>query len=316
MALVNTAEHDTSLWETDEHVADSLDIVTIDQMSQTKLKKDFEITGKDQKLKVSFYNLFTRIYRKTTNPSKLVRLANIVFCWVPQANKLTGKITIALVDNRKEKEDKNRIETQITFMPGYPVIGMFHHNFAMSFDDLKFMDLEIITHNLNMVRGSMGRFKLGYKTILTGSRLYRPKDAEVFYLPIEKLPELEVESPEDIYNSFVKKMKEKKQKEIDYFTKMKSYIDLAKKPFNELTAGNELAIQSLQEDYETLKKYKKDAERYKIEKSKVLELEDAIRQTQSRLEVYKQVDIDSQPESITVIVDDNNLPKKPVFDMS
>ncbi|QEE82895.1 movement protein [Pear chlorotic leaf spot-associated virus] len=295
---VRSAEHDVSLWDDESHLSDSLNTVTIDEMSMTKLKKNFDIKNADQTMKVNFYNLWTATKRKSTNPGKLVRITSMVLCWIPQANNLAGKVTLMLVDNRKEKTDGARIESQVTFKPDRPVIGIFYHNYAMSIDDLKYMDLEFISHGINMVQGRVGRLSFGYKTVITGSTYYNKKNAEVFYLPVEDLPELSVEDSSDIYKKFVLKMKSKKQKEIEYFQKMKLYIDMSRTPVNELTTSSANVLDSLNRDMQILLKYEEDAKKYKISNDQVKELQAAIADTKNRIEVYKNGESEpDQPES-------------------
>nr|WGG93568.1 movement protein [Callicarpa mosaic-associated virus 2] len=286
--LASGTDHDTSLWNTDAHLGDRISTVTIDEMSMTKLKKDFQVTGKDQTIKVSFYNLWTATTKKVMNPGKLVRITTMVLCWIPQANNVKGKITLLLVDNRKNKDDSSRIESQVTFKPDRPMIGIFYHNYAMNIADLKYMDLELITHGVNVEKGTLGRLSFGYKTLITGARYYQKKNPELFYLPVEQLPELSVESPEDIYYQFVKKLKNKKQKEIDYFTKMRTFIDMSRTPINELTTNKIQALEDLNRDLQILEQYEKDAQKYKVEENKVRELKTAISEVRSRIELYTQ----------------------------
>ncbi|BCK60945.1 putative movement protein [Chrysanthemum mosaic-associated virus] len=281
------AEHDTSIWNDDRHLGDTVDTLTIDEMSHVKLKQDFEVTGRNQKLKVDFMSLFSLAKVKILQPNKLARITAMVLCWIPQANNIGGKVTLSLVDERKKKDDARRIETQVTFKPDRPVIGIFYNNFAMRVDDLKYMNLEFITHGVNMDRGTMGRLSFGYKVVMSKPAFYEKKNAEVFYLPIEKLPELSVEKPEDIYNGFVKKMAEKKKKEIDYFANMKMFIDMSKTPVNEATTSQEAILADLHRNLEILEKYKEDAEQYRIKATEIAALQESINDTKMRIDVYK-----------------------------
>jgi hypothetical protein len=299
LPIVAPADHDTSKWGTPEHLDDEFSTNILDEMSMTKLKKDYEIVNKSQRLKVDFYNLFTRTAVKITKPGKLVRITSMVLCWIPQANNLKGKATLTLIDNRKGKSDPRRIESQITFHPGKPVIGIMYHNFAMSVNDLKYMDIEFITHGINMERGSMGRLSFGYKTHVGGPSFYKEKCPEVFYLPVEELPELSVESPKDIYNNFVAKMKKKKDAEIEYFSNLKQYIDMARTPINTLTADADKAISELKNDLEIMRKYQKDAKDYNLKRKEFLELERAIKETEERIEIYKSSDQNEESKQIS-----------------
>ncbi|QZN83756.1 putative movement protein [Karaka Okahu purepure emaravirus] len=278
-----SSTHDVSTWDSEEAISDALETVTVDDMSMTKLKKDFEITNKSQSLKVDFYNLFTRTVKTITQPGKLVRITAMVFVWIPQANNLLGKTTLSLTDGRKAKSDGNRIESQVTFRPDKPVIGVFYHNYAMTIADLKYMDLEFIMHGINMDKGSMGRLSFGYKTIMTGPTYYMKKDPEVFYLPIEQLPELSVETPTDIYVSFIEKMKKKKSQEVEYFSNLQKFIDLTKRPINAATANQQALIDDLKRDLHVLNKYQDDAQKFKLQKEKVSGLESAIADTEKRI---------------------------------
>nr|WIM36825.1 movement protein [Clematis yellow mottle associated virus] len=285
-----------SKWETDPVIADMVETITVDDISMTKLKKDYEITNKSQSLKVNFFSLCTVAMRKMLNPGKLVRLTAMVFTWIPQANNLKGKTTISLIDGRKSKTDANRIESQVTIRPGRPAIGVFYHNYAMNIDDLSYMDLEFVMHGVNIERGTVGRLSFGYKTMMSGPTFYQPKKPEVFYLPVETLPELSVETPNDIYKNTIEKIKKRKNKEIEYFTNLKNFIDMTQVPLNDASTSQDTIIEDLSRDLEILNKYQEDANKYNIKKDKVAGLETAIENTKNKINLLKSGSCSSVPE--------------------
>lgn len=284
--LQETIPHDVSAWESSP-IEDKLDTDTIDIIQSTKLKQDFKVTPGDQRLKVTFLQLFTKLARKMMHPGKLVRITSMVFLWIPQSNNMSGKLTLTLVDNRKPKDDKARIESQVAFSPNKMTLGVFYHNYAVSLDDLQYFDLEFYKHGVNMIQGTMGRLSFGYKTIMTGPSYYRKKQPEVFYLPITEVPELSVETPTDIYKQYISKMKNKKNKEIDYFQKMSTFVADAVTPINEISSLNEDRLADYEENYRIIMKYHDDAKRVPHLREKMSELDAAIVSVKSKIEICK-----------------------------
>ncbi|BBM96181.1 putative movement protein [Perilla mosaic virus] len=220
-------------WNKDKNIENGVDVVVLDHIMQSSVKRTIPVTNSNKRLGVNLYSTATVLWKKLSNlgvQNLSVRVTEVIFSWVPLGTGMGGMATMLLVDKRQT--GKQRIKGQITFKPDRPVVAVFYQNYYVVIDDIKEIDFEMIVNGINMKKGSFGEVSLTWKTACGSATIYKPKSPVVFYLDPEEMPELEAQSSESIMKAFVKKAKDKREKELEYFREIMNFVDTAVQPVN------------------------------------------------------------------------------------
>nr|USL90375.1 MAG: movement protein [Artemisia fimovirus 1] len=268
-------EINVSTW--DNPLAESIDDNVLSSIINTELKKAILIKNKSQRLKINLYSAGTIFYKQMVNGFNSgigMRCTEIVFSWKPMATMMGGLVTIFLVDTRQEGKD--RIKGQVTFKPDSPCIAIFYQNYYVTLQDSKKLDFEVLIDGVNIKEGHFGLVGLQYKTVVGPITNYKPRDPIVFYIPVHSLPETEARTPDDIFHFFAKKALDKRQKELQYFQNLATFVDISSQPVNYLRTDLDEAKSTLVRKIKTAENYLTDIKRYKPDYENLESLEETL----------------------------------------
>nr|WGG93564.1 movement protein [Callicarpa mosaic-associated virus 1] len=294
-------DHDVSKWADPSNRNIELSEAIINGLAATTIKKQIDIEPKTKVVEFEFYKWITA-FLKTIKGLTKVRLASILVHYKPHTDSCKGTVSYALVDQRfqndklsaekRTKKDKDKSEVL------YSVIGRVKHlvtlkcdetaviqmsmNHFVTVPDLKSIKLIQIVSGIDMTSGTLATLGIGWKTIPGDATVYQHYPAQRYTFPREKLPELEGQSTEVIFQRLVKMAKNRHDKEVQMLNQLQELVDNQNVINNDLEVDITNEISDIQNQ---LKKHQDDVE--KIEKA--IPNQQKLNELKQQLEAVKKI---------------------------
>nr|WPN07720.1 putative movement protein [Emaravirus sp.] len=294
-------------------------------LQHTKIKKSLLISAKDGNLPIDIYSNVYAFIQKNLKGITSVRIADIMFFWIPFSPRFTGNLKFVIRDTRhdtgliqnevrKGKEIKKRsligeIIGFVSFNPNDRTLIVGGMDFDCHIDDLKDIKFELIWDDLNMKTGKIaGKMEIGWKTVPGSMGVFKPFNWDLFTFEKMDTPELKAGSAKTFIDLIMKKDKAEQDlraKEI------KELQDLS----NQLEQLQDGGLATLRQKRERLVKERDRLEKLINNKIDAKPVVDEVRKLEKEIEelskknevIFNEIKNDDNSEYETVIINDGNL---------